>query len=124
MSDLVLTQQRDNLFEITLNRPDKRNAINSEMYAAFDTAVSEANRLTDIRAVLIRGAGPAFSAGIDVTDFMRLPEKYGPEWPKRARRITDDYQAVLHQPGTPGAAHHRPAARLLPGSGPGTGPGL
>lgn len=95
MTDLVLTQQRDTVFEITLNRPDKRNAINSEMYTAFDAAISTANGLAGIRAVLVRGAGPAFSAGIDVTDFMRLPEKYGPEWQKRARRITDDYQAVL-----------------------------
>lgn len=95
MSDLVLTERRGAVFEITLNRPEKRNAINSDLYAAFDTAVTRAATSGDIRAVLIRGAGPLFSAGIDVTDFMRLPERYGPDWPLRARRITADYQAVL-----------------------------
>ncbi len=95
MTDLILTARRDAVLEITLNRADKRNAINSEMYAAFDAAVTEATTLDGLRAVLIRGAGPVFSAGIDVTDFLRLPEKYGPQWQLHARRITTDYQAVL-----------------------------
>lgn len=93
--ELVLTQQRDTIFEIILNRPDKRNAINMEMFEAFDTAVSLANHTPNIRAVLIRGAGKAFSSGIDVTSFLMLPQKYGAEWLQRARRITDDFQAVL-----------------------------
>lgn len=53
MSDLILTRRRDALFEIILNRPDKRNAINMEMFRAFDAAVSQANRTPGLRAVLI-----------------------------------------------------------------------
>jgi len=44
MTQLVLTQQRDHIFEIILNRPDKRNAINMDMFRQFDTAVIQANR--------------------------------------------------------------------------------
>ncbi len=95
MSDLVLTQQQDSIFEIILNRPDKRNAINMELFTAFDTAVTQANRTPGIRAVFIRGAGKAFSAGIDVSNLLRLAEEYGPHWQQRMRRVTEDYQGVL-----------------------------
>lgn len=95
MTELVLTQQRGTLFEIILNRPDKRNAINMEMFAGLETAVTQANRTPDIRAVLIRGEGKAFSAGIDVSNLLGLATEYGPHWKTRMRRITDDFQGVL-----------------------------
>ena len=80
MTELVLTQQRDHIFEIILNRPDKRNAINMELFRQFDTAVSQANRTPGLRAVLIRGEGKAFSAGIDVSNLLGLAGEYGPHW--------------------------------------------
>lgn len=95
MSDLVLTQQRDALFEIVLNRPDKRNAINLDLLRAFDAAVTQANRTPDLRAVLIRGEGKAFSAGIDVSVLLGLAESHGPHWQQRMRSITDEMQSVL-----------------------------
>lgn len=95
MSELVLTQQRDDVFEIVLNRPEKRNAINLELYKEFDTAVTAANRTPGLRAVIIRGAGKTFSAGIDVSNLLGLAERYGPHWQTRMRRITDDFQGVL-----------------------------
>ena len=95
MTDLIKTEIRGPILEIALNRPEKRNAINNELYQAFDAAVNEANKLSDVRAVLIRGEGKAFSAGIDYSDFLRLPEAYGPDWQRRMRKITDDFQRVL-----------------------------
>jgi len=95
MTELVLTQQRGTLFEIILNRPDKRNAINMELFAQFEMAITQANRTPDIRAVLIRGEGKAFSAGIDVSNLLGLATEYGPHWKTRMRRITDDFQGVL-----------------------------
>ena len=95
MTDLVVTKQRDNIFEIVLNRPEKRNALNSALYKAFDEALTEVRRASTTRVVLIRGEGKSFSAGIDVSDFLLLPQKYGPDWQQRARLITDDYQRVL-----------------------------
>ncbi|MCB8946242.1 MAG: enoyl-CoA hydratase/isomerase family protein [Ardenticatenaceae bacterium] len=95
MSDLILTQQNGSVLEIIFNRPDKRNAINRELYLQFDAAVATANRTPDLRAVIIRGEGKVFSAGIDVTSFMGMADHYGPQWQQRMRRITDDFQGVL-----------------------------
>lgn len=94
MSELVLTKQRDKIFEIILNRPDKRNAMNDGLIAGLDTAVRQANRTPGIRTVIIRGAGKAFSAGIDVSSLLGLAQKYGSHWQQRMRSITDDFQAV------------------------------
>ncbi|WP_420628955.1 enoyl-CoA hydratase/isomerase family protein [Candidatus Leptofilum sp.] len=94
MSELVLTQQRDSIFEIILNRPEKRNAMNAELVEGLDTAVRTANRTPNIRTVIIRGEGKAFSAGIDVSSLLGLAQKYGPYWQQRMRNITDDFQAV------------------------------
>ncbi len=95
MTDLIRTEQRDTIFEIVLNRPDKRNAINRELFRGLDTAVTTANKTPGLRAVLIRGEGKAFSAGIDVSALLGLAQEYGPHWQTRMRSITDEFQGVL-----------------------------
>lgn len=97
MSSLVLTERRGSIFEIVLNRPDKRNAINLELYDQFDDAVRQAGAVAGLRAVLIRGEGKAFSSGIDVTTFLGLQARYGQEWQRRMPAITADFQAVLNR---------------------------
>ncbi|MFQ5436652.1 MAG: enoyl-CoA hydratase/isomerase family protein, partial [Anaerolineae bacterium] len=78
-----------------LNRPEKRNAMNMELVRGFDTAVTTVTKTPGLRAVLIRGEGKAFSAGIDVSALLGLAQEYGPHWQTRMRRITDDFQGVL-----------------------------
>lgn len=95
MTDLIQTHHDAALFEIVLNRPQKRNAINMEMFRAFDTAVAAANRTPGVRAVLIRGEGAAFSAGIDVSALLGLAQSHGPHWQQRMRSITDEFQGIL-----------------------------
>lgn len=95
MSDLILTQQRDTVFEIVLNRPEKRNAINMEMFRGLETAVITANRIPGLRAVILRGEGKAFSAGIDVSALLGLAQTHGPHWQTRMRSITDEFQGVF-----------------------------
>ncbi len=95
MSELVRIEKKDSIFEIVLNRPDKRNAINMTLFEQFDAAIAEANRTPDIRAVLIRGEGKAFSAGIDVSNLLMLAEQYGPNWKQRMRSITHEFQSTL-----------------------------
>lgn len=95
MTDLVQTHHRDAIFEIVLNRPEKRNAINLEMLQGLDRAVLAAMRAPGVRVVWLRGAGPSFSAGIDLAAFMAIGETYGTAWARHMRRVTDDFQAVF-----------------------------
>lgn len=97
MSELVITRRRDTSFDIILNRPGKRNAINMEMFRAFDSAVAEANRTPGLRAVVIRGEGESFSAGIDVSALLGLAQTFGSHWQQRMRSITDEFQGVLNR---------------------------
>jgi enoyl-CoA hydratase/carnithine racemase len=74
MSGLVLESCADGVYELRLNRPDKRNAINFEMYAALAAGFAAAQADEAVRALLLSGAGPGFSAGNDLNDFISGPE--------------------------------------------------
>jgi len=55
---------------IVLDRPDKRNALSLELMEELTLALGEAAALQDIRAIVIEGAGPAFSAGHDLSEMV------------------------------------------------------
>jgi enoyl-CoA hydratase/carnithine racemase len=74
MSDHILTSTADGVMEITIDRPDKKNALTVAMYAAFADALGHAATDPAIRAVLITGSGGAFTAGNDLKDFLNSPE--------------------------------------------------
>jgi enoyl-CoA hydratase/carnithine racemase len=52
---------------IVLNRPEKRNALSLELMDEVTAAVRQVSAQGDIRAIVIEGAGPAFSAGHDLS---------------------------------------------------------
>ncbi len=95
MSDVVTLNQTGPVLEITLNRPEKRNALSMEMLHQFDAAITQANRTPDARVVVIRGEGKVFSAGIDVSNLLGLAESHGPHWQQRMRTITDEIQQII-----------------------------
>ena len=57
----------DAVARITLNRPDKRNALSAEMIRELHEALLEADDRTDVNVILLRGAGKDFCAGYDLT---------------------------------------------------------
>ena len=65
----VLFEIREHVAHITLNRPEVSNAMNLEMSREFYEAAFECEQSSDVRAVLITGAGRAFCSGGDVTSF-------------------------------------------------------
>jgi enoyl-CoA hydratase/carnithine racemase len=69
----VLVEDVDRIRVITLNRPERKNALLLEMYDAMTAALVEAAELPSIRVVLFRGEGGAFTAGNDLADFMQRP---------------------------------------------------
>ena len=66
MPDLVLTEDRDAVRHLVLNRAEKRNALNEELVLAIGEALRAAAADASVRVVVVRGSGPVFSAGMDV----------------------------------------------------------
>ena len=62
---------------VTLNRPAKLNALNSELWAALERRLDELGAASDVRAVVLTGAGRAFCAGADLSGG-ELPRGFGP----------------------------------------------
>src|SRR5437867_2285386 len=62
----------EDIATITLNRPDKRNAIDVAMFEELATAFQATTEAHDVRGVLVAGEGPSFCAGIDLTTLMEL----------------------------------------------------
>src|SRR5690242_15929464 len=56
----------DGLAVVSLNRPEKRNAMNREMFVELADAAERAASDPDVRGLLLRAEGPSFSAGIDL----------------------------------------------------------
>ena len=65
MSDEILTAVADGIATVTLNRPAQRNAMNTAMLTGLRAAFDDLEHRRDVRVVLVRGAGPAFCAGMD-----------------------------------------------------------
>lgn len=67
-AETVLAERRDGYLLITLNRPDRLNAFNETMHLALRARLGEAAENSDVRAVLLTGAGRGFCAGQDLSD--------------------------------------------------------
>jgi enoyl-CoA hydratase/carnithine racemase len=62
----LLIEHDEGLVTITMNRPERRNALSTAMMAELIAALREAGASSAVRAVILAGAGPAFSAGHDL----------------------------------------------------------
>jgi enoyl-CoA hydratase/carnithine racemase len=71
MTDLIILDAEDGVATLTLNRPDKRNAMSDEMRTRFIEALESVAADTGIRALVITGAGKAFCAGGDIAGMER-----------------------------------------------------
>lgn len=71
MSDAVLLAREGDIAILTLNRPDRLNALDKAMWQRLATIMVEVTGDGAIRCVIVRGAGPAFGAGADVAEFAR-----------------------------------------------------
>ena len=70
MSDVLLRERRGAVEVLTLNRPEKRNALNRELLEALADAFAELETDDDVRVIVLTAAGDrAFSAGMDLAEF-------------------------------------------------------
>jgi 2-(1,2-epoxy-1,2-dihydrophenyl)acetyl-CoA isomerase len=77
-NDLVRTDRTGAVMTLTLNRPDALNAFDRDLATALDAALRVAERESEIRAVILTGAGRAFSAGQDLRELARETGESGP----------------------------------------------
>ena len=83
----VLYEKRDRVSWITLNRPDRLNAYNVEMRDDLFAALNMVHADTDIRAMVLAGAGTAFSTGGDVSEFGQAPSPIAARWIRFRRDV-------------------------------------
>jgi enoyl-CoA hydratase/carnithine racemase len=82
----IITEHSGCILRVELNRPAKRNAMTSGMYATLADVFNDATKDESTRVVLWHGAGESFSAGNDVDDFLKNPP--GPGGSPQARLMS------------------------------------
>jgi enoyl-CoA hydratase len=91
----ILVERDGTILTLTLNRPDKLNAIDGAMLDALDEALGAIERDREVRAVILTGAGRAFSAGADIKEWTALtPLEFGRSWGLRGHALFDRLAAL------------------------------
>jgi enoyl-CoA hydratase len=89
MTDVVLYETHGPIARITLNRPDKLNALNTEAVLELDKRIAQAGSDDTIKVVLIAANGRAFSAGYDINDEIEDGTETSLDWHPVLRRDVD-----------------------------------
>ncbi|HUG78080.1 MAG TPA: enoyl-CoA hydratase/isomerase family protein [Burkholderiales bacterium] len=110
----LLVDERGAVRLLTLNRPEKRNALNTELTQALLDALRAADADEAIGAVVLTGAGPGFCAGADLAEFKHLQDPAAAE--KRAE-LTMDLHLVFSR-------MQKPVVAAINGAAMGGGAGL
>jgi enoyl-CoA hydratase len=85
--ELLTFDVADRIATITVNRPDKLNALNDALMDELRTAIAEARRRRDVGAVLLTGAGRAFVAGADIAELADQRAIEGKARAERGQRV-------------------------------------
>jgi enoyl-CoA hydratase len=83
---------------LTLNRPQRANALNAVMLGEIGSALDEIERDAAMRALIVRGAGAAFSSGFDLKEQMERRPKGIEEWRATLRHDFDTIMRFWHFP--------------------------
>lgn len=90
MSDLVRVETVEGVRILTVNRPEKLNALNAEVVSALDAAVSEAAGESSLRCLVITGGGEkAFIAGADIAELAKLTPLDAREHARRGQQVLE-----------------------------------
>jgi enoyl-CoA hydratase len=88
MYQTLLTSLDNSILTITINRPDKLNALNKDVFTDLNNVVDEINNTAEIKSAIITGAGPkAFVAGADISEFGSLDKTAAMALAKRGQDI-------------------------------------
>ena len=88
MHQTLLTTLENNILTITINRPDKLNALNKAVIAELEEVINEIEKDESIKAAIITGAGQkAFVAGADISEFTGLTSGEGMDLARRGQEV-------------------------------------
>ncbi len=93
MSELEITDS-GLIRTLTLNRPDKRNALNAELVEGLKKALSDADANDGLRAIVIRGAGKDFCSGADLDSLRKISESSFEENLEDARSLGELFALI------------------------------
>ena len=94
---VVKWEVKEGIGVVTLNRPDKRNAINGEVLEGINRAFSDLSLNPEARVILLQGAGAAFSAGIDFNYLATVARDDGRTPGIRLREGIDAIHSILNR---------------------------
>lgn len=84
----ITTEEQDKILILTINRPDKLNALNFETLSEIESVFDSITSSSHLRGVIITGSGDkAFVAGADINEFTQLNESTAAEMAKQGQRI-------------------------------------
>ncbi len=87
----LLAENQDGILTLTINRPDKMNALNKDVINELGAALDEALSNPDVQAILLTGAGEkAFVAGADISEFSSLDAQGGSALAQRGANLVFD----------------------------------
>jgi enoyl-CoA hydratase len=95
----ILTDIQNNILTITINRPEKLNALNTVVIKELHDALSAASSNEEVKAIILTGAGEkAFVAGADIAEFANYTAAEGEELSRNGQHILFDYIENLNKP--------------------------
>ena len=95
---MIEYQIQNRVATITLNRPDKKNALNPAMVQALDQAVSDAMKNDEVRALVLAARGDVFSAGADLESLQAMQSWTEEEQRNDSQRLANLYQRLYSGP--------------------------
>jgi methylglutaconyl-CoA hydratase len=98
MYSTLLLEYRDAIATITLNRPDKRNAISAAMIADLQSALDAIEKNHSIRVAILTGAGKAFCAGMDLEMLSAIAKQSPTENQEDSRRTAKTLRRIWSFP--------------------------
>ena len=111
--ETIILEKKDHVARFTLNRPERLNALNEQMFMELNSALEDVASDREVRALVLTGAGRAFCSSADIKDERqgRRPAagthgtlRDSPVYPQRAA-------GRYHQAPQDGSAHHRDGQR-------------
>jgi methylglutaconyl-CoA hydratase len=94
----VLVSRRDGVATLTLNRPDKRNAMDRQTITELGAALEQCDLAADVRVVAVRGAGKDFCAGLDLDELLATADLSPGENEHRAMELGEIFLALRALP--------------------------